>query len=650
MKKYLFALFVLMLLPQTALAEKGLFAPLPDWIKPIVDIPAFDPAGHHYDQQFLLVDRQLNLVSQSPVEYKRYTSKVVSIKGVESGSQISIDFDPSYQSVELHRLEIVRDGQIFDRKNTATTAQFKREVDLDSLLYNGDETLHIVLNDVQVGDIIDFSYTLSGFNPVFGNNREWYVKTGWASTVTLVNARILVPENSPITVTNLDNKGKGTLTETTQKTVREYHYQEQNGLYDFDEPEQPRWYNPYPYLHVSSYNNWKDVVNWALPLYQASPSDSDVQTLANKIKQTHPDDLDQQVVAAIHFVQNNIRYLGIENGIGSHQPRPPRQILSQGYGDCKDKALLLISLLGAMDVNAHPALVDTFWRDELPQQPAAPFSFNHVIVQMDYKNQTWWIDATRTHQGDQLKTLAQSNLGYALVLKPDTDDLMAMNPPAADVSQEVEQRYVVNHARQQSYLTVKTIYRGFEAERWRRYLESKPLGELGEEYANYYAGFFGGLDFLRPLSVEDDKNSNEVTVNEAYVIEDLWSKTDDVYSFVISADIVDDYLTKPDLIRRKTPFGFGSEGAIKQRIKVSLPETWNIEPSDHAINSPYFEFRSTVKAVSGPGDVLLNKTYVEADYYYHAKKRHVNASELRQYMRHIDDAWQSVEYEFSYRP
>ncbi|MEZ8149083.1 DUF3857 domain-containing transglutaminase family protein [Enterovibrio norvegicus] len=674
MKKYLFALSVIAWLPLTDIAlaatsgsstsshasphasklaspnNGNMFGPMPDWVSPVSAIPTFDEKGHHYDQQYLLVDKQLNLSVTEPVMYKRYTSKVVSIKGVESASQISIDFDPAYQHVLVHRLNIVRDGKVIDRKKSAKTSQFKREVDLDALLYNGEETLHIVLDDVQIGDIIDYSYTLTGYNPVFGDHREWYIKSGWATSVALTNTRIIVPKNSPITVTNLESKGKGTLTTSQQSNTTVYRYREENGLYDFDESEQPRWYNPYPYLHISSYKDWQDVVNWALPLYQATPDDDEVQALVSDIRDTYPADIKRQVVAAIHFVQNNIRYLGEENGIGSHKPRPPAQIVAQGYGDCKDKALLLVSMLNALGIDAYPALVDTYWRDQLNEQPAAPYSFNHVIVHIDFGGEPMWIDATRTHQGSKLTTMAQSQLGYALVLKPGERSLKAMHTPDQDVIQDVEQKYVVNHADKKSYLTVKTTYRGIEAEQWRRYLESKPLRELGEEYANYYASYFEALDLLRPLTITDDPNQNELTLHEAYAVDGLWSKDDDTYVFVISGDIVDDYLVKPDLIRRKTPFRYGTEGAVHQKIQISLPETWNITPSKHSIDSPFFEFTSSLKAVSEPGDTLLDKTYVEADYYYRAKARHVKASELHQYLRHVDDAWDNVDYEFTYRP
>ncbi|MDN3684408.1 transglutaminase domain-containing protein [Vibrio sinaloensis] len=79
-----------------------------------------------------------------------------------------------------------------------------------------------------------------------------------------------------------------------------------------------------------------------------------------------------------------MRYLGMENGIGSHAPRQPEQILQQGYGDCKDKTLLLTALLRAIGVEAHPALVSTAFRDHLTEQPSGHSAFNHVIVTFEF--------------------------------------------------------------------------------------------------------------------------------------------------------------------------------------------------------------------------------------------------------------------------
>ena len=48
---------------------------------------------------------------------------------------------------------------------------------------------------------------------------------------------------------------------------------------------------------------------------------------------------------AVNFVQNEIRYMGIETGKYSHKANSPEKVFKQRYGDCKDKSLLLASIL-----------------------------------------------------------------------------------------------------------------------------------------------------------------------------------------------------------------------------------------------------------------------------------------------------------------
>ncbi|MDN3684407.1 hypothetical protein QW180_15435 [Vibrio sinaloensis] len=34
-----------------------------------------------------------------------------------------------------------------------------------------------------------------------------------------------------------------------------------------NEPDQPQWFIEYPYLNISNYQSWQEVVDWALPYY-----------------------------------------------------------------------------------------------------------------------------------------------------------------------------------------------------------------------------------------------------------------------------------------------------------------------------------------------------------------------------------------------
>lgn len=82
-----------------------------------------------------------------------------------------------------------------------------------------------------------------------------------------------------------------------------------------------------------------------------------------------------QNVAA--FMQREIRYVGIEIGIGGDQPHAAIDIFRNRYGDCKDKATLLISMLNAVGVRATWVLVDTRRGFVDPAMPSS--AGNHAI-------------------------------------------------------------------------------------------------------------------------------------------------------------------------------------------------------------------------------------------------------------------------------
>lgn len=81
--------------------------------------------------------------------------------------------------------------------------------------------------------------------------------------------------------------------------------------------------------------------------------------------------------ALYDWVRKNIRYNAVFIGAGGWVPNGLNAILDKRYGDCKDHALLLVSLLKAVGIDAVPALINVGSDYVLP---AVPVGFNHVIV------------------------------------------------------------------------------------------------------------------------------------------------------------------------------------------------------------------------------------------------------------------------------
>jgi transglutaminase-like putative cysteine protease len=80
-----------------------------------------------------------------------------------------------------------------------------------------------------------------------------------------------------------------------------------------------------------------------------------------------------------NFVQRDIRYVAIELGIGGWQPHPAPAVFSHRYGDCKDKATLLRSMLREIGIDSYHVVIYTERGAVTPQTPAH-HGFNHAII------------------------------------------------------------------------------------------------------------------------------------------------------------------------------------------------------------------------------------------------------------------------------
>jgi cellulose synthase operon protein C len=80
------------------------------------------------------------------------------------------------------------------------------------------------------------------------------------------------------------------------------------------------------------------------------------------------------------FARRRVRYVAVEVGIGGYRPAPPQQTMERLWGDCKDKALLLIDLLREAGVEAYPALIRLDPEGRVDRELPSPYQFNHMIV------------------------------------------------------------------------------------------------------------------------------------------------------------------------------------------------------------------------------------------------------------------------------
>jgi hypothetical protein len=87
----------------------------------------------------------------------------------------------------------------------------------------------------------------------------------------------------------------------------------------------------------------------------------------------------QKMQAIAGLIQREVRYVAIELGIGGWQPHPAAEVFSNRYGDCKDKATLLRSMLREVGIDSYYVVIYNERGAVTPQSPAHS-GFNHVIA------------------------------------------------------------------------------------------------------------------------------------------------------------------------------------------------------------------------------------------------------------------------------
>src|SRR6266567_6249885 len=103
---------------------------------------------------------------------------------------------------------------------------------------------------------------------------------------------------------------------------------------------------------ASGFSSWQEMGNWYLNLTKGRRDASPEITQQVASLTTSARTPLEKMKALALFVQHDIRYVAIELGIGGWQPHAAPEIFIHRYGDCKDKATLLSSMLTQIGVES----------------------------------------------------------------------------------------------------------------------------------------------------------------------------------------------------------------------------------------------------------------------------------------------------------
>ncbi|MEN8203857.1 MAG: DUF3857 domain-containing protein [Bacteroidota bacterium] len=174
-----------------------------------------------------------------------------------------------------------------------------------------------------------------------------------------------------------------------------------------------KWY--YPFI--------KDFVENEVPAEIRYLSDSLIRDCNSEI---------EKVTTLYQWVQEHIKYIAFEYGLGGFVPRPSDEVLQNRYGDCKDKTSILYALMKAADIPAYFTWIGTTHLPYTYKQVPTPLADNHMILSYHDGKHYYYLDGTGEHQPLEYPTSFIQGKEALIALSADRYDVQTV--PVPDVN------------------------------------------------------------------------------------------------------------------------------------------------------------------------------------------------------------------------
>lgn len=371
LKKGISVIFVLAIM---SVCSSPAGASTPDWLRSL----AQQPAKHYADDvnAVVLLDEGETTVKDNGeiIGHYRIVYRILRPEGKDYARH-EVGFDNETKITYLHGWSITAKGQEYEAKEKDA---FEHSLSTYEI-YSDDKEKILVLPGADVGTVVGFEYEHKVRPYLF--QTEWYIQgplpvershytlqlpSSWEYRANWVNH-----PDVPPTVT-----GNTYSWELTDIPRIETEYS------------QPSYLALASYIVVTffsekiknqTYKSWAELGAWHSQLIAGTREPS--SALQQKVQDLAPASLAllDRIKALAYFAQHDIRYAAIEIGIGGLRPHPAADTFAHRYGDCKDKATLLSTMLAQIGVKSYLMLVHTV-RGIFTEKSPPSVGFNHAIL------------------------------------------------------------------------------------------------------------------------------------------------------------------------------------------------------------------------------------------------------------------------------
>jgi transglutaminase-like putative cysteine protease len=556
-------------------------------------------------------------------EFRQVAVQIHDQEGARRFRTHSFQYDPDTQHVDLRLARVYRkDGRELESVRT-----YEQQLGEPWYrLYYDTRAVQVVFPDLEPGDVVEVRYRIDDvahrnlFADYFGDLHLWQ------DSVPVAHKRyvLITPTAREFFQNQLDLAG---LTHTQQidgkRRIDDYAWSNIPPL--LTEEGMPGITEESPYLHISTYRSWQDVGRWYWglihdQLYADQALKRTVAELTAGKKTT------QDKVVAIHdWVVNHTRYVGLEFGIHGFLPYRVPLIVQRGFGDCKDKASLMYTMLREAGVDARIVLLRTRRNGAIDTKPASLSVFDHAITYVPELD--LYLDGTAEHSGTT-ELPAEDQGVMVLLVGPNGAELRTTPSLPAERNRRTRGLAITLESDGSARVEGKEEVFGSEAAGYRQYYEAE--GTRAERFERSLGTLYPGVELLSQSF--DSLETLESPVRYAYRIKvPRFARFDGATLQVapsVLSDLVRNMARSPT---RKQPLDLGASSTYVEERAFVAPKGMQFSsvPANAEANSEWG--RLSLKYAAEGGELKVRTEFVLA-------RARVAPSEYPAFRRWVDAA------------
>jgi hypothetical protein len=542
-------------------------------------------------------------------------TRILADSGVKEMAVLTFTYTASNQRVDIGYVRVIKpDGTVVVTPDY-NVQDMPADVTREAPMYSDIHQKHVAVKGLGVGDILESQVTFRTLKAEIPD-QFWYEYSFEKNIIILdeqldldlpadKNATVLSPELQP--------------TIRTAGGRKFYHWSRSNlARPDPDAPPKSIKHLK-PSIEVTTFTSWEQIGAWYQSL-QKEPLAVTPAIQAKVAALTKGLTTDEEKIRAIfNDVALHIHYVGLEFGIGRYQPHPADDVLSNEYGDCKDKHTLLASLLKAAGIEAWPVLISS--GRELDPAAPSPAQFNHVITLVPLSGKLLWMDSTEEVAPiGVLMSILRDKQGLAV--PPGKPAYLERTPAVLPFAQSVSfnfegklsaQGLLTGHIAQSCHgdaeLILRTVFRQIPQSQWKEGLQrySSAVG-FGGEVAN-------------PQISDIEQTSQPFQFSYDYTREKFYQWDEHDNSHWIGPPMPGMGGELAPGVKEKKPADepeLESPGETVYQATIQLPTGWSMEPPrDVDLKEDWLEYHAHYRlkdgAFTAKRSLLVKKTKVPLD-------------------------------------